>query len=97
MLHTMKWKTQFLFEFRLILLDRITYIVLKTLDKIIHRNDNFVCVFGVSFAGFFIPGFPKLIRYQDHHENILKKFLPKVKKNMVSSYHKKSGWNSQNI
>lgn len=35
-----------------------------------------------AMHGFFIPGFPKLIRYQDHHENILKKFLPKVKKNM---------------
>ncbi|XP_038048916.1 USP6 N-terminal-like protein [Patiria miniata] len=34
-----------------------------------------------AMHGFFIPGFPKLIRYQDHHERILKKFLPKVKKN----------------
>ncbi|XP_033628907.1 USP6 N-terminal-like protein [Asterias rubens] len=34
-----------------------------------------------AMHGFFIPGFPKLIRYQEHHERILKKFLPKVKKN----------------
>ncbi|XP_061169310.1 USP6 N-terminal-like protein isoform X2 [Saccostrea echinata] len=30
--------------------------------------------------GFFIPGFPKLFRYQEHHDVILKKFLPKVRK-----------------
>lgn len=30
--------------------------------------------------GFFIPGFPKLLRYQEHHDVILKKFLPKVRK-----------------
>ncbi|XP_071492603.1 USP6 N-terminal-like protein [Diadema antillarum] len=35
-----------------------------------------------AMHGFFIPGFPKLIRYQDHHENILKKLLPKVRKNL---------------
>lgn len=34
-----------------------------------------------AMHGFFIPGFPKLLRYQDHHEAILKKFLPKVRKN----------------
>nr|XP_022293147.1 USP6 N-terminal-like protein isoform X2 [Crassostrea virginica] len=30
--------------------------------------------------GFFIPGFPKLLRYQEHHDVILKKFLPKMRK-----------------
>ncbi|KAJ8032445.1 USP6 N-terminal-like protein [Holothuria leucospilota] len=34
-----------------------------------------------AMHGFFIPGFPKLLRYQDHHESILKKFLPKIRKN----------------
>lgn len=34
--------------------------------------------------GFFIPGFPKLHRYQAHHELILSKMLPKLKKHMVS-------------
>ncbi|XP_063969959.1 USP6 N-terminal-like protein [Lytechinus pictus] len=38
-----------------------------------------------AMHGFFIPGFPKLIRYQDHHENILKKLLPKVRKNLVGT------------
>ncbi|XP_078000451.1 USP6 N-terminal-like protein [Glandiceps talaboti] len=33
-----------------------------------------------AMHGFFIPGFPKLLRFQDHHDKILKKFLPKVKK-----------------
>ncbi|XP_030843878.1 USP6 N-terminal-like protein isoform X2 [Strongylocentrotus purpuratus] len=35
-----------------------------------------------AMHGFFIPGFPKLIRYQDHHENILRKLLPKIRKNL---------------
>lgn len=34
------------------------------------------------FIGFFIPGFPKLLRYQDHHEKIMNKFLPKLKKHL---------------
>eukprot|EP00057_Strongylocentrotus_purpuratus_P014706 XP_011669180.1 PREDICTED: USP6 N-terminal-like protein [Strongylocentrotus purpuratus] len=38
-----------------------------------------------AMHGFFIPGFPKLIRYQDHHENILRKLLPKIRKNLVSN------------
>ncbi|XP_064627290.1 uncharacterized protein LOC135487500 isoform X2 [Lineus longissimus] len=32
--------------------------------------------------GFFIAGFPKLMRFQEHHDRILKKFLPKVKKHL---------------
>jgi len=35
--------------------------------------------------GFFIPGFPKLIRFQEHHDRILKKFMSKVRKHLVSS------------
>lgn len=34
--------------------------------------------------GFFIPGFPKLHRFQAHHELILSKMLPKLKKHLVS-------------
>ncbi|XP_069105122.1 USP6 N-terminal-like protein [Argopecten irradians] len=30
--------------------------------------------------GFFIPGFPKLLRFQEHHDNILKKFMPKLRR-----------------
>ncbi|UYV68791.1 RN-tre [Cordylochernes scorpioides] len=33
-------------------------------------------------VGFFIPGFPKLKRFQDHHDKILQKFLPRVKKHL---------------
>ncbi|XP_068964029.1 USP6 N-terminal-like protein isoform X3 [Petaurus breviceps papuanus] len=33
-------------------------------------------------TGFFMPGFPKLQRFQDHHEQILGKALPKLKKHM---------------
>lgn len=35
-----------------------------------------------SMHGFFIPGFPKLKRFQDHHEAILKKFAPKLFKHL---------------
>uniref|UniRef100_A0AAQ4S9I0 USP6 N-terminal-like protein n=2 Tax=Gasterosteus aculeatus aculeatus TaxID=481459 RepID=A0AAQ4S9I0_GASAC len=35
-----------------------------------------------AMHGFFIPGFPKLHRYQAHHELILSKMLPKLKKHM---------------
>lgn len=35
--------------------------------------------------GFFIPGFPKLQRFQAHHELILSKMLPKLKKHLVST------------
>lgn len=35
-----------------------------------------------DLSGFFIPGFPKLLRYQQHHDKILEKFLPKLKKHL---------------
>ena len=35
-------------------------------------------------AGFFMPGFPKLKRFNDHHQLILRKYLPKVAKHLVS-------------
>ena len=35
-----------------------------------------------AMHGFFIQGFPKLIRFQSHHERIMKKFLPKLKKHL---------------
>lgn len=31
-----------------------------------------------AMHGFFIEGFPKLLRFQEHHDKVLKKFLPKV-------------------
>lgn len=34
-------------------------------------------------AGFFIPGFPKLIRFQEHHDRVLKKTMPKLKQHLV--------------
>lgn len=34
--------------------------------------------------GFFIPGFPKLLRFQEHHDKIMKKFLSKLKQHFVS-------------
>ncbi|KFM58408.1 USP6 N-terminal-like protein, partial [Stegodyphus mimosarum] len=35
-----------------------------------------------AMHGFFIPGFPKLKRFQEHHDKLLTKFLPKLKKHM---------------
>ncbi|XP_041444392.1 USP6 N-terminal-like protein isoform X1 [Xenopus laevis] len=32
-----------------------------------------------AMHGFFVPGFPKLLRFQEHHDKILKKFMPKLK------------------
>ncbi|KAL8592783.1 USP6 N-terminal-like protein [Nucella lapillus] len=33
-----------------------------------------------NLHGLFVDGFPKLLRFQDHHENILKKYLPKMRR-----------------
>ncbi|XP_054631260.1 USP6 N-terminal-like protein isoform X2 [Dunckerocampus dactyliophorus] len=35
-----------------------------------------------AMHGFFIPGFPKLQRFQAHHEQILSKMLPKLRKHL---------------
>ncbi|KAJ8417681.1 hypothetical protein AAFF_G00225240 [Aldrovandia affinis] len=35
-----------------------------------------------AMHGFFIPGFPKLMRFQAHHDQILSKLMPKLKKHM---------------
>ncbi|OCT89223.1 hypothetical protein XELAEV_18017841mg [Xenopus laevis] len=32
-----------------------------------------------AMHGFFVPGFPKLLRFQEHHDKIVKKFMPKLK------------------
>lgn len=32
-----------------------------------------------------MPGFPKLLRFQEHHDRILKKLLSRLFKNLVSS------------
>ncbi|XP_047191959.1 USP6 N-terminal-like protein isoform X1 [Scophthalmus maximus] len=32
--------------------------------------------------GFFVPGFPKLMRFQEHHDRILKKTMPKLKQHL---------------
>ncbi|XP_076849855.1 USP6 N-terminal-like protein isoform X2 [Brachyhypopomus gauderio] len=35
-----------------------------------------------AMHGFFVPGFPKLMRFQEHHDRILKKMLPKLKQHL---------------
>lgn len=37
-----------------------------------------------SMHGFFVPGFPKLMRFQEHHDRILKKFMNKLKQHLDS-------------
>lgn len=39
--------------------------------------------FSVCILGFFVHGFPKLLRFQEHHEKILNKFLSKLKQHLV--------------
>lgn len=35
-----------------------------------------------SMHGFFVPGFPKLMRFQEHHDRILQKMMPKLKQHL---------------
>lgn len=51
-----------------------------------HHHTLFIVCWLVLYSvlGFFIPGFPKLQRFQTHHELILSKMLPKLKKHLVS-------------
>ncbi|XP_076012343.1 USP6 N-terminal-like protein [Genypterus blacodes] len=35
-----------------------------------------------AMHGFFVPGFPKLLRFQAHHDQIISKLLPKLKKHL---------------
>ncbi|XP_039994788.1 USP6 N-terminal-like protein [Xiphias gladius] len=35
-----------------------------------------------AMHGFFVPGFPKLQRYQTHHDQIISKLIPKLKKHL---------------
>lgn len=37
----------------------------------------------LSLSGFFVPGFPKLQRFQAHHDQIISKLIPKLKKHLV--------------
>ncbi|KAM9772253.1 USP6 N-terminal-like protein isoform 1-T4 [Syngnathus typhle] len=37
-----------------------------------------------AMHGFFVPGFPKLMRFQEHHDRILKKMIPKLKRHLDS-------------
>ncbi|XP_054618145.1 USP6 N-terminal-like protein isoform X2 [Dunckerocampus dactyliophorus] len=37
-----------------------------------------------AMHGFFVPGFPKLLRFQEHHDRIVKKMMPKLKHHLDS-------------
>ncbi|KAM3720126.1 USP6 N-terminal-like protein [Dirofilaria immitis] len=52
------------------------------------EEDSFWCLHALlvdkkhSMHGFFVPGFPKLVRFQTHYEKILQKYLPRLKKHL---------------
>ncbi|OZC04944.1 hypothetical protein X798_08062 [Onchocerca flexuosa] len=53
------------------------------------EEDAFWCLHALlidkkySMHGFFVPGFPKLVRFQMHYEKILQKYLPRLKKHLI--------------
>lgn len=50
----------------------------------VNYKSELIEMYCVSFSGFFVPGFPKLLRFQEHHDKILKKLLSRLFKNLVS-------------
>ncbi|VDD91799.1 unnamed protein product [Enterobius vermicularis] len=52
------------------------------------EEDAFWCLHSLlvnerhSMHGFFVPGFPKLVRFQNHYDKILQKYLPRVKRHL---------------
>ncbi|VDK42314.1 unnamed protein product [Anisakis simplex] len=52
------------------------------------EEDAFWCLHALlvskkhAMHGFFVPGFPKLIRFQAHYERVLHKYLPRLKKHL---------------
>ena len=56
--------------------------LINTISKVEYWLPGSFCWYSkyFYFSGFFIHGFPKLIRFQTHHDKVLKKFLPKLKK-----------------
>lgn len=56
--------------------------IYEPLDDIdIYRYiEIFLCI--ILFTGFYVDGFPKLNRFIEHHDKIMSKFLPKLKRKM---------------
>ncbi|CAG2213633.1 USP6NL [Mytilus edulis] len=71
---------------------QVIYIVIS-IDRLIKKKDKLkdafwalsqmFCQKRYACHGMFMHGFPKLLRFQEHHDNILRKFLPKLKKYMI--------------
>uniref|UniRef100_A0A915DQC0 Rab-GAP TBC domain-containing protein n=1 Tax=Ditylenchus dipsaci TaxID=166011 RepID=A0A915DQC0_9BILA len=63
-------------------MSQIAAIFLMYMDE----EDAFWCLHSLmvnrkyTMHGFFVPGFPKLHRFQNHHEKVIQKYLPRVKK-----------------
>uniref|UniRef100_A0A158R5U8 Rab-GAP TBC domain-containing protein n=1 Tax=Syphacia muris TaxID=451379 RepID=A0A158R5U8_9BILA len=53
-----------------------------------NEEDAFWCLHSLlvdnrySMHGFFVPGFPKLLRFQAHYEKILQRYLPRIGKHL---------------
>ncbi|VDK81251.1 unnamed protein product [Litomosoides sigmodontis] len=65
-------------------MNQIAALFLMYMDE----EDAFWCLHALlvdkkhSMHGFFVPGFPKLVRFQTHYERILQKYLPRLKKHL---------------
>jgi len=65
-------------------MSQIAAIFLMYMDE----EDSFWCLHSLlvsrkfTMHGFFVPGFPKLHRFQNHYEKVIQKYLPKVKKHL---------------
>ncbi|KAI1727804.1 rab-GTPase-TBC domain-containing protein [Ditylenchus destructor] len=63
-------------------MSQIAAVFLMYMDE----EDAFWCLHSLmvnkkyTMHGFFVPGFPKLHRFQNHYEKVIQKYLPKVKR-----------------
>lgn len=70
-------------------MSQIAAVFLMYMDE----EDAFWCLHSLlanrkySMHGFFVPGFPKLLRFQNHYEKVIQKYLPKVKKHFVCYFN----------
>lgn len=69
-------------------MSQIAALFLMFLDE----EDTFWCMHSLMVSprhtmhGFFVPGFPKLTRYETHFKKILKKYRPRIYKHLVTIF-----------
>ncbi|KAK5980951.1 Rab-GAP TBC domain-containing protein [Trichostrongylus colubriformis] len=75
-------------------MSQIAALFLMYLDE----EDTFWCMHALmvgkkhTMHGFFVPGFPKLSRFEAHFKKILKKYKPRVKKNDIPYIYLTKWW-----